>query len=201
MPGLTPMVRLLAEAVDYGLGCVSGIEPEALSLPTPCAGWDLADLLWHLDDSLRALCEAPERGVVGLVPESRSGAARAPSSPVAAVCARARELLAMWESGASEGGVAVGGLPLERDVVAFVGAMEIAVHGWDVAEACGHRRPIPAELARTMLRWAPLVVDDGTRSALFAPAVPLPVGAGASDRLVAYLGRRPGGAAPVASWV
>ena len=35
---------------------------------TPCRGWDLLDLLRHMDDSLAALTEAAEIGYVDLVP-------------------------------------------------------------------------------------------------------------------------------------
>ena len=82
---------------------------------------------------------------------------------------------------------------------AAAGALEIAVHGWDVASACGWPEPIPAALADRLLAIAPLLVTGADRTPLsgpagpagplFGPAVTVPAGASASDRLTAFLGR------------
>ena len=96
--------------------------------------------------------------------------------------------------------MAVGGLPIPAGLVACTGAVEIAVHGWDVSAArgragcggagCGGVRPIPAVLATRMLRLGPLLVTG--REGLFAVPVDVPAQASPGDRLVGYLGRRPG---------
>jgi uncharacterized protein (TIGR03086 family) len=75
--------------------------------------------------------------------------------------------------------------------VTSVGAVEIAVHGWDVAQACGHPRPIPPQLAKELLRLAPLLVTDADRPGRFAAPVAVPAHASPGDRLVAFLGRDP----------
>ncbi|MGH3301327.1 MAG: hypothetical protein ACRDOK_06465 [Streptosporangiaceae bacterium] len=84
---------------------------------------------------------------------------------------------------------AVGGRPLPADAFATAGALEIAVHGWDVAQARGAGLPIPAELASRLLAVAPLLVTDAHRASLFGPPVAVPLGACASDRLAGFLGR------------
>ena len=88
----------------------------------------------------------------------------------------------------------VGGLPLPTGLVVCTGAVEIAVHGWDVSAAlggsgCGAVRPIPAVLATRMLPLGPLLVAG--REGLFAVPVEVPAQASPGDRLVGYLGRRP----------
>src|SRR2546423_11208778 len=55
-------IALLERAINYLLGSLRPVTPEALARPTPCAGWDLRALLAHLDDSLGALTEAVEAG-------------------------------------------------------------------------------------------------------------------------------------------
>jgi len=70
-----------------------------------------------------------------------------------------------------------------------VAALEIAVHGWDMSQACGHRRPIPQPLAAGLLTLAPLLVPETGRHPLFAAPATVPPGAGPSDRLAAFLGR------------
>jgi uncharacterized protein (TIGR03086 family) len=82
-------------------------------------------------------------------------------------------------------------MPLSWDVVAVAGALEMAVHGWDIAQACGRDLSIPAGLAERLLASCPLLVGAGDRHSRFAPAVPVPRSAGPGDRLVALLGRQP----------
>jgi 3-oxoacyl-[acyl-carrier protein] reductase len=67
--------------------------------------------------------------------------------------------------------------------VAAVGAVELAVHGWDVAEACGCHRPIPPALATGILQLVPMVVADATRDIHFAAPVTVSPLASPSDRL------------------
>jgi uncharacterized protein (TIGR03086 family) len=180
---------LLERAIGYALGAVAGVTPELLDRPTPCGSWDLRTLLHHLDDSAAVLQEAVSRRRVGPVPAA-GGAASA--DPAADFRGRAAGLLGAWAGAEGDGRVvAVGGLPLAAGVVAAAGAVEIAVHGWDVARACGRHLPVPHRLATDLLRVCPLLVPAGGRDPLFAPSVAVPAAASPSDRLVALLGRDP----------
>jgi hypothetical protein len=76
-------------------------------------------------------------------------------------------------------------------MAATAGAIEIAVHGWDISAACGVSRPVPPALAAVLLPIAPLLITPGTRPGLFADPVRLPGPAGPGDQLVAFLGRQP----------
>ena len=51
-------VALLERAVGYTLGQLHAVTTADLSRPTPCACWDLRELLEHMDDSLAAVTEA-----------------------------------------------------------------------------------------------------------------------------------------------
>ncbi|MQA03992.1 MAG: TIGR03086 family protein [Streptosporangiales bacterium] len=180
-------VGLLERAVGYLLGSLHLVTPDALSHATPCRDWDLRDLLHHVDDSLLALHESAG-GQVGSV------ALRLPPADgelVAIVRQRARRLVGAWAAAPQPRLVAVDGLPITAAVAASVGAVEIAVHGWDVAQACGHHRVIPPELAGELLELTPLFVDTADRGRRFADPVWLPYGSSISDRLVAYVGRNP----------
>jgi hypothetical protein len=73
--------------------------------------------------------------------------------------------------------------------MAGAAALEIAVHGWDVSQACGHHRPIPRDLAVDLLVISALLVPDGNRHPLFAAPVFVAETAGPSERLIAFLGR------------
>jgi uncharacterized protein (TIGR03086 family) len=185
---------LLAGAISYMLGVCAPIGPGEMALSTPCADWDLAGLLGHLCESMADLETALRTGCLDL--DGLPG--RTEGDPVEALRDRAAELLyAGYCYGGPERFVAVGGLPIPAGLVACTGAVEIAVHGWDVAAAragAGRARgvqetPIPAALATRMLRLGPLLIAG--REGLFALPVAVSAQASPGDQLVGYLGRDP----------
>jgi uncharacterized protein (TIGR03086 family) len=204
---------LLAGAVSYALGACARLAPAELRRPTPCAQWDLAALLGHLAVSMADLETVlrtghldpgrPDRAVPAASdpaagdPAAGDPAAGGPAGgdpaggdPVEALRDRAADLLGTCYGYHWAGRfVRVGGLPLPAGLVACTGAVEIAVHGWDVAAARGCQRPIPAGLAARMLRLCPLLIAG--REGLFGPPVQVPARAAPGDRLVGYLGRHP----------
>jgi uncharacterized protein (TIGR03086 family) len=202
---------LLAAAISYALGVCALVGPGEMVLPTPCAEWDLGMLIGHLSDSMADLETAIRTGHLDLDrPAGPPAASSAPGDPIEVLRDRAAQLLcASYGYGGPEGFVAVGGLPMPAGLVACAGAMEIAVHGWDVSAACaragcdgagcdgagcdgagcGGVRPIPAALATRMLRLCPLLVAG--REGLFAVPVEVSAQASPGDRLVGYLGRDP----------
>jgi uncharacterized protein (TIGR03086 family) len=185
---------LLAGAISYMLGVCAPVGPGEMALPTPCADWDLAMLLGHLCESMADLETALRTGRLDLgEPVGRVG-----GDPVEVLRdGAARLLCAGYCYGGPECFVAVGGLPMPAGLVACTGAVEIAVHGWDVAAARGRagcdrgvpQTPIPAALATRMLRLGPLLVAG--REGLFAVPVAVPAQASPGDQLVGYLGRDP----------
>ncbi|MFG2007065.1 maleylpyruvate isomerase family mycothiol-dependent enzyme [Spirillospora sp. NPDC048911] len=206
---------LLEGAIGFALAAVDEVTSADLARPTPCRGWNLRMLFLHVNDSLDALYEGIDRGTVALFPDGE------PDGPgtdlIASFQERARRLLSAWtgggeghadnpgggegcdgDGGGNGGGpgarrlVTVAGCPMRAGAMAGTGAMEIAVHGWDVSRACGKNRQIPPELARRLLRTAPMIVGDDVRHGLFAPPVAVPPDASPGDRLVGFLGRDPG---------
>jgi uncharacterized protein (TIGR03086 family) len=186
-----PGVTLLERSLTYALGAVGGVSPGVLTRPTPCADWDLGMLLEHLVESMDALLEGLDAACVGPVPAVAAGT----GDPVPAFRRRATALLGSCAAAAGGGAdgtaraVLVGDRVLAARILTWVGAVELAVHGWDVAQACGSGRPIPPGLSRHLLAIVPLVVTDATRQGQFAPPRATPPGAGPGDRLVAFLGR------------
>ena len=70
--------------------------------------------------------------------------------------------------------------------------VETIVHGWDVATATG--QPAEIEPALCAVAWEHCAgIDDSLRrpGGPFGPAVDVPADASETDRLVAWLGRRP----------
>ncbi len=174
---------LLDQAVSYAVDTVGGVTPALLTRPTPCRGWSLETLLRHAYQSLTTIQEGVATGRLG-------PSADAPPADLARAFAdRAHRLLAAQAVACRD--VEVADLALPAITVQCVGALEIAVHGWDISQACGQCRPIPATLALGLLAVAPLLVPEAGRRGLFNPPITVPAEADLSDQLVAFLGRPP----------
>ena len=177
---LAGAVELLERSLGYTRVALAGVTAAHLEAPTPCREWTLRDLLAHMDDSLDAFTEAAGGSVT--LTSARS------ASRVVLMQQKACLLLGLWSE---EGppGVRVGGVDLGTDLLVATAALEITVHGWDVAQATGAGTPIPDELARHLLPIAHGVVSDVDRGIRFAAALPEPLEATADGRLRAFLGR------------
>lgn len=186
-------VELLDRAIAYTRGSLALVTADLMAAPTPCAGWDLRALLTHMDDSLVSLHEAASvRRVRVDVPPAT------PDDIVVSLRTRACQLLAEWTADWATGAVGgesrdvlVDGRPVTSPVLTSAGALEVVVHGWDVAVSCGVPRPIPDDLAAALLRLVPVLVTDADRPARFGPELTAPPGASSGERLLAFLGRDP----------
>jgi uncharacterized protein (TIGR03086 family) len=189
-------VELLERAMAYTLGCLQLVTTEAMARPSPCSEWDLRALLLHMNDSLVTLHEAITRGQVELDAAGQDGDhtedyGDPEVDPVAALRARGCQMIGSWASTRRLGEIAVADRQLPSPLVAATGAVEVAVHGWDVARACGHERPVPPSLALELLGLCHFLIREGDRPARFARPVRLAASAGPGDLLLAFTGRDP----------
>jgi uncharacterized protein (TIGR03086 family) len=183
-------ITLLASAISYALDACVQVAPGEMTLPTPCADWDLEALLAHLAASMADLESALRTGHLDLEADDPATPDPDGDDPVELLRDRAANLLfACYAHHGPDRFVLVGGLPLPAGIVTCTGAVEIAVHGWDVRAARGRGSPIPPALATRMLRLSPLLVTG--REGLFGTPVRVPAQASPGDQLVAYLGRHP----------
>jgi uncharacterized protein (TIGR03086 family) len=185
-PPLIGGPELLERAIGYTLGSLQLVGPHSLCCPTPCSAWDLKALLTHMNDSLAALHEAVDSGHVGLASPSGHPAV----DLVAELKDRACGLIGAW-TGSTRQRVTIADRELTDVIVSCAGAVEIAVHGWDVARACGVDRAIPRRLAAELFELAQLFVSEDDRPERFGRVVSTRLGAEAGERLVAFLGRVP----------
>jgi uncharacterized protein (TIGR03086 family) len=180
-------IALLERALSYTLGSLLLVTPDALRNPTPCSDWDLTDLLTHMNDSLAALQQAADVGHI----DEPSPHADADVDLVLSLRNRGCALLGSWSDAARPESVSIASLQLSTSILTRTGAVEVAVHGWDVARACGVNRPIPPRLACELLEASTYLVTESDRPGRFAAPIDIPRDAPAGDRLLAYLGRDP----------
>lgn len=184
-------VALLERATSYTLGSLLHVRSEALRWPTPCEDWDLRMLLDHMNDSLMALEEAADLGDVSLDPSREVEVDLSSIDQVMVLRQRASRMLGAWtrELGTEES--SVGGCPVPSSLLTSAGAIEVAVHGWDVARACMADRALPEQLAEKLWSCAQMLISPVDRPSRFAAPVEVSAWPSASDRLLAFLGRRP----------
>lgn len=183
---------LLERALVYTLGVLRHVPASPAGIPTPCRGWDLAHLLAHLEDAVDAFTEAAA-GAVRVAPPGPSGCSRPGEDHSARLERKAARLLGAW-TGSPPARVRLGDRSLPADVLVPAAALEIAVHGWDVAwsvDAASDRGVsggIEPALARDLTSPAALLVPRGSaRAGRFDPP---PVYLSGPERdLLAWLGR------------
>lgn len=172
---------------------VEGVNPAHYGLPTPCAEWDVRALLNHLlgtlslgDALLRDTAPAVNMGPGGLPDSDLVG-----DDPLGAYRAGTEALLAAASSDALD---RAHQSPLGEMPGAILGgftALDIFVHGWDLAVATGQAPTLEADLAEQVLSFARQIITDQTRAPRIGPEVPVAADASTTERLVAYLGRTP----------
>jgi uncharacterized protein (TIGR03086 family) len=183
-PGLAGAVELLERALGYTRVVLNDVGPDNLDAPTPCSGWTLARLLVHMEDALDAFTEAAA-GRVHVVPAATA------EDRVDALREKACALLGAWTD-IRPPSVAVGDRLLEAPLLVAMAALEITVHGWDVAQSTGRGTPIPDDLARGLHPIATRVVQPADRGSRFGPAWRPAAPTSPSADLLAFLGRRTG---------
>lgn len=157
-----------------------------LAAPTPCAGWNVGDLVDHMNREHEAISAEILGTSIALEPDPRSAFTQA---------------VARWRAAFSQPGL------LDREVfvakyqarypgrqVLSVHLADMLVHHWDIGKAIGVEPELPADLVAVAVPVARALPPDGPlRGAgrTYAPPVPVHPDASPLDLLVAALGRSP----------
>lgn len=177
-------VVLFEQATERAATVMAGVSAEQLSSPTPCADWDVQQLIDHMVGGTDYLVAA----LAGEAPPERSG--------------RSVEDYNLGLVKLRVGLRAPGGLdqmcmsPLgfEWPVAHAVAGtfMDALIHTWDLAAATGQDTSLDPELVEACIAmFLPDMPERGRASGLVGPAITMPDDAPAQDRLLAAMGRRP----------
>ncbi len=155
-----------------------------LARPTPCASFDVNQLMNHIRDTHLLLTNAVTRGSVENT---------APLSECHAELAR--DAHTAWDERGHDGTVSLAGHDLPASFVLSLHLVETAVHGWDLATALGRDLDLPDDVVDLIWQLVPGVADDETRGndteAAYGPAVYVHPATSSLDRLIAFTGRDP----------
>jgi uncharacterized protein (TIGR03086 family) len=185
----------LDRAVTATAGVVKSVGPGQLTAPTPCTEWTVRALLNHLIGTLwlagALLSDAPPRHP--MAPGGLPAADLVGDDPAAAYAEAAAAALAAARAGDAltrDHPTPLGDMP--GPLLAGFAALDIAVHGWDLATATAGYLHLGDDLATHLHAFAEqTLADQASRAARIGPPVPADPRAPATDRLVAYLGRHP----------
>lgn len=163
------MQTLLGDAISEATALVGTVDAEALHRPTPCAGWQLGQLLTHMIGEYA--------GFTATLTDGSATAAQFHHAPVTAATLQqdwqqaAAALQRAFADADPRAEVVLGGFGrLPVGVVLRMQLLDTAVHTWDVATALGHDcRPSPptVDLINTYARQIAARSDTG--SAFAAP--------------------------------
>ncbi|MGZ8733797.1 MAG: TIGR03086 family metal-binding protein [Acidimicrobiia bacterium] len=169
---------------------VAGVGDDQWSLPTPCAEWNVRELVNHI---VAGNFWAAELGAGKTIPEvgDRLDGDVLGDDPLAAYDASAAAASAVFSApGAMEAPCAVSYGPVPGEIYAGHRFIDVLIHGWDVAAATGQDTRIDPELVEVC--W--VVVEPQAEilvgSGVFAADVEAPPAAGPQAARHAVQGRR-----------
>lgn len=175
--------------LDFFTGAVAGVGD--WQAPSPCAGWRAVDVLGHVGQATRfgtALLRGEEPGWAP---------AEVPGDVVQG------DPVTWWSALADAARAAVPGVDLDRVVDSPRGprsmreglsfpAVDLFVHGWDIARSAGGDVVIPDEVIAFSYALAEPMPEEVLRGpGVFGPEVTPPQDAAPTQRLVAWMGRDP----------
>jgi uncharacterized protein (TIGR03086 family) len=199
---LTTFAELLPfhrSAVLASVDVVDTVRLEDLNLPTPCAGWNLLDLLAHMTVQHRGFAAAARgSGEDPDLWDPKTVTASVTADPAGTYAEAAHDVLDAFAADGVAG--AEFALPDLGPGARVPGAMamgfhfvDYVVHGWDVAAALGVPYELSTDVVAAVLPLALAVPDGDFREQTgspFARAVE-PLHRGDLERILTHLGRRP----------
>ena len=190
------VVDLDRRAVEVSAGIAARITPGQLTWPTPCAGWNLADLLSHMIAQHYGFAAAAEGN--GADPSAWQVHPVAADASSAYAAAARRVIAAFAADDVLERSFWLpeirGGIRLRARTAIGFHLVDYVVHGWDVAATLGVQADYPPDVVAAALAIAEQVPDDASRLAAgsaFQPARPVPAGETPMRRMLLLLGRPP----------
>ncbi|MEV7688808.1 TIGR03086 family metal-binding protein [Streptomyces bungoensis] len=182
-----------ARATEQAAALIRAVRPGQLDGPTPCAEFDVRALLGHMVGGTRRIAVAGEGGDALAVEPVAEGVG---DEEWAAAYDEVRvRVLKAWEGDerlTAPVRVPWGEVPGHAALSGYV--MEIVTHTWDLSEAVGHPHELDPELAEFALATARRVLPAALprdAETPFGAIREVPEGAGAYERLAAWLGRAP----------
>ncbi len=178
----------LEHAITTTRQVLTGVTPDQLSQPTPCAKWTVSDLINHIVGAQDFFAS----GASGSAPSGDDADAASGDYLAAFDSGTQRCVAAFQADGVMEKMLTLPFGPMPGAAFAGLAATDTFTHGWDLAKATGQDTNLAPDLAAQLLEGAKQAIAPAFRSedgAVFGPEQTAPDGASNADRLAAFLGR------------
>jgi uncharacterized protein (TIGR03086 family) len=186
---MDPLSRLGA-AVGQARPIISAVSRDRYDEPTPCTDWSVGQLINHMIGGLTMFRDV---GIDGQADPALFSRDLIGEDATASFDAAGAAALEAWGADGKMAGTA--SLPFGEFPAAFalqLPAMDMVVHGWDLAKATGQEVNWDRDLiAETLAFCEATFTTPEFRGNDFAPAVELDGDPDDLSRLVAFLGRQP----------
>jgi uncharacterized protein (TIGR03086 family) len=183
-------IKMHDRALDATTAIVARVSPKQFGEPTPCADFDVRALLGHMVGGNYTFVEIAK----GNIPDpSWRSADFVGDDHVASYRSSAEAVAQAWSDAALLGQTVhlpFGDFPGQFAI--GIHSVEALVHGWDLAKATGQTTTLDPELVQ--FAWEnvkDLSEDFRGPGKPFGPKVDVRADAPPTDRLVAWLGRKP----------
>jgi uncharacterized protein (TIGR03086 family) len=183
----------LAPAGERLLAVAANVADDQLSLPTPCAGRTVGQLVGHLVGLTLAFRAAADKDFGPLTDTDPDGDGWPDAEPGwrESLGEQVPAMVAAWRSpDAWEGMTRAGGVDLPGEVGGLVALDEIVLHGWDLARATGQPYDCDDATAGACMAFVGGFDEAGTPG-LFGPSVAAGPEASPFDQVLARSGRDP----------
>ena len=168
---------------------VAGIGDDQWSLPTPCAEWNVREVVNHIVSGNLWAAELSRGKTIAEVGDRLDGDVLG-SDPLAAYDASAAAASAAFAApGAMEAPCAVSYGPVPGEIYAGHRFVDVLIHGWDAAVGTGQDTHLDPELVDVCWEIVEPQADLLTGSGMFATDVDAPPTADRETALLAVLGR------------
>ncbi|MEU7819354.1 TIGR03086 family metal-binding protein [Catellatospora sp. NPDC049133] len=188
----TNAITLLAAAHTALRTAVAGVPADGWGLPTPCAHWNVTQVLQHATGDQIGFAAAitggpwpsedpfqPSGSIDGDATALLEQALSASAAAFATVPADAEQVPVPLPQG-----------PLPLWIAAGAAALDAAVHAWDIAVATGRPSPLTAHDSRQLLTVARQIVEPLRAYGAYAAELTVAADTDPTTELLAYLGRR-----------
>lgn len=179
----------LQQAIQSTRAVLANVTPEQLTSSTPCASWNVSELINHIVGAQYFFSSAAK----GEAPSADSVDFAAGDFISAFDQASAITVETLGADGMMEQIIHLPFGDMPGAAVAGLAATDTFTHGWDLAKATGQSTDLAPELAAGLLVGARAAIPDAFRGpegkAPFCATQEAPAGATNADQLAAFLGR------------
>jgi uncharacterized protein (TIGR03083 family) len=166
-------LEILHDLTKATLAVVRGVKPEQLGARTPCAGWDVRTLANHL---LQVMTALRMTGTSEPIPDDFWG----------------RDLMTPdWMHNFEREADQALSLPAHENAMATMLAVDLVLHGWDLARATGQEFVVTDAAAALTFEFVAASAEQGRAMGIYGEPVPVDDDAPVLERALGLSGRDP----------